>query len=275
MFDNTLLNTDYDRTSPYAHYELHGARTDLTTDLGITRVTEAGASTTGGLATVELSRKLSAAAKLTLTAGRQLTDAGTTFSAAQPGASGTVTSGAAAQTSENYRSTYVSAGWQYARYRTKLAVSARYEKDTYPGESTLDHSRPGAEFRLERRLTRTFSAQLVGSWYKTDYPHATLASEAASSNETGLAGVSGIPVVGASGAPPSDVVSQLASPDYKDGMLGASLAWRHGRGLEIRMRYEHTSHLVSVGTGGFQENRVILTVGYRPVASADELPESE
>jgi len=265
MFDDTTLNTDYDRTSPYAHYELHGARTDLTADLGATRVTEAHSSTTGSLATVELSRKLSAAAKLTFTAGRQLTDAGASFSSVQPGASGTVTSAAAAQTSENYTATYASAGWQYARYRTTLAVSARWEKDTYPGESALDHNRPGAEFKLERRLTRTLTAQLLGRWYKTDYPHATLASEAASSNGTGLQG--------ASVTPPTDVVSPLASPNFGDGLLGASLAWRHGRGLEIRMRYEHSSHNVSVGAGGYQENRVLLTVGYRPFASAAELPE--
>jgi hypothetical protein len=267
LFDNTALNTDYDRTSPYARYELHGARTDLTADLGVTRVTEAGSSNTGGLVTVELSRKLSASAKLTFTAGRQLTDAGATFSAAQPGASGTVTSAQAAQTTENYTTTYVSAGWQYVRYRTRFAVSARYEKDSYPGEYTLDHTRPGAEFRLERRLTRAFSAQLLGSWYKTDYPHATLASEVAGSNQTGLAG--------ATVTSPPGVVSPLSSPNYGDGLLGASLAWRHGRGLEIRMRYEHTSHNVSTGAGGFQENRVILTVGYRPVASAAELPETE
>jgi hypothetical protein len=41
------------------------------------------------------------------------------------------------------------------------------------------------------------------------------------------------------------------------------------------MRYEHTSHDVSVGAGGYQENRVLLTVGYRPVASAAALQESE
>jgi hypothetical protein len=267
MFDNTILNTDYDRTSPYAHYELHGARTDLKADLGVTRVTEPASSTTGSFVTVELSRKLSATATLTFTAGRQLTDAGTSFSAVQPGASGTVTSAAAAQTSENYTSTYASAGWQYIRFRTRLAVSARWEKDTYPGDSALDHSRPGAEFSLERRLTRTFTAQLLGRWYKTDYPNATPASVVASSNGTGLQGV-GV-------TPPPDAASQLASPNFADGLVGASLAWRHGRGLEIRMRYEHTSHDTSVGAGGYQENRVVLTVGYRPVASAAELAESE
>jgi hypothetical protein len=267
LFDNTALNTDYDRTSGYARYELHGARTDFTGNLGVTTINEAGSSTTGGLATLALTRKLSAAANLTLTAGRELTDAGSSFSALQPGAIGIVTSGTAAQTSQNYTSTYFSAGWQYARYRTKLAVSGRWEKDTYPGQSALDLTHPGAEFSLERRLTRTFTAQILGRWYKTDYPHATLASEVASSNEAGQ--------VGAGVTPQPTLVSQFASSNYDDGLVGASLAWRHGRGLEIRLRYEHASHVVSAGGGGYQENRAFLTVGYRPGALARELPEPE
>jgi hypothetical protein len=70
-------------------------------------------------------------------------------------------------------------------------------------------------------------------------------------------------------------VSSLASSNYDDALVGASLAWRHGHGLEIRLRYEHTSHVTSVGGGGYQENRVVLTVGYRPVASAADLAEPE
>jgi hypothetical protein len=267
MFDNTLLNTDYDRISGYARYELHAARTDLTANLGATTINESGSSTAGGLATLVLSRKLSAAAKLTLTAGRELTDAGSSFSALQPGAIGIVSSATAAQTSANYTSTYVSAGWQYARYRTKLAISARWEKDTYPGQSELDLRRPGVEFNLERRLTRAFTAQLLGRWYKTDDPYADLASEVASSNESGL--------VGAGATPQPKLLSQFASSDYADGLVGASLAWRHGHGLEIRLRYEHSSHVVSAGSGGYQENRAFLTIGYRPGASATELPEPE
>jgi hypothetical protein len=267
LFGNTVLNTDYDRTSVYARYQLQGARTDVTANLGATMINEPNSSTTGGLATLSLSRKLSPSAQLTFTAGRELTDAGTSFSSLQPGAIGIVSSGSAAQTSQNYTSTYVSAGWQYARYRTKLAVSARWEKDTYPGQSTLDLTRPGAEFSLERRVTRTFTARLLGRWYKTDYPHATLASEVASSNEAGLVSETAISE--------PDFVSSLASSNYEDALVGASLAWRHGRGLEIRLRYEHTSHVASVGGGGFQENRAVLTVGYRPVASAADLAEPE
>jgi hypothetical protein len=41
------------------------------------------------------------------------------------------------------------------------------------------------------------------------------------------------------------------------------LTWRHGRALEVKLRYEHNAQ-VTTGIYGYGENRVILTVGYRP-----------
>src|ERR1700733_2268020 len=37
-FDNTTVNTDFNRSSIYAHYEVQGARTELTANLGATKV---------------------------------------------------------------------------------------------------------------------------------------------------------------------------------------------------------------------------------------------
>lgn len=252
MFENTAVNTDFDRTSAFGRYDLHGARTDFEADLGASRVSQEGSSTNGSLAKVKLSRKLSAAAKLTLTAGRELTDAGSSFSTLPAGAIGTGgmigTGGAigtapAAQTSDNYTSNYASVGWQYQRNRTTIALDARWEKDTYAGQPQLDVNRPGADFNIQRQLTRAFSAQLLGGLYKSDYPNAAIASNTASSN-------------------------------YENWLLGGALSWRHGRGLEVRLRCDHNSRVVSAGGSGYGENRVFLTVGYRP-GSNPELTESQ
>jgi hypothetical protein len=232
MFDNTTLNTDYDRNSVFGRYEIHGARTDLTADLGATSVKQDGTSTTGGLGRIELSRKLSTAAKLTLSAGRTLTDASASFSGLQSGALGVVGTAPAAQTSNNYTSNYASLGWQYQRNRTTISVSARWEKDDYDGDSALDNTRSGAEFRVARRLTRAFTAEIFGRYYKTDYPHVLLAPDS-------------------------------GSPNYDDEMIAAALTWRHGRGLEIKLRCEHTARLAAQ-MSGYGENRALLTVGYRP-----------
>jgi len=232
LFDNTAVNTDFDRSSVYGHYELQGARTELTANLGATKVDQSGESLTGSLAKLQLSRKLSSAAKLTFTAGRDLTDASTSFSSLQSGAIGTIGTAPAPQTSTNYTVTYASVGWQYARNRTTFGLSGQWEKDSYSGQPQLDLTRGTAQINVERKLTQTLTAQLLGSLYRTDY----------------------------------------ANTDYTetDGLIGAALTFREGRGLEIRLRYDHASRVV-VGNGtGYTENRVFLTVGYRPKGASIE-----
>jgi len=236
MFDNATLNTDFDRTSAFGRYELHGARTDFEGDLGASRISQEGPSTTGPLAKLKLTRRLSAAAMLTLTAGRELTDSSSSFSTLQTAGTvggGIIGSAPAALTSTNYTSNYASAGWQYLRNRTTIALAVRWEKDTYSGQPLLDVERPSGDFNINRQLTRAFSAQLLGRFYKTDYTNAAIASSTASSQ-------------------------------YDDWLVGGELIWRHGRGLEIRLRCYHDSHVVSAGGSGYSDNRIFLTVGYRP-----------
>jgi hypothetical protein len=232
VVDGVLVNTNFNRSRVFGDYEAHGARTDLSVNLGATRVDEGAESITGPLAKLKISRKLSAASKLTFSAGRDLTDASTGFSNLQSGAIGTVGTAPAAGSLSNYTVTYASLNWDYTRNRTTVALSGGWEKDTYEGQPQLDLQRADAEFRLERRLSRAFTAQLVGSLYRTEYPHAD-------------AGV---------------------GYDETDGRVGGALAFSTGKGLEVRLRYEHTSRIASgIGSGtGYQENRAFLTVGYRP-----------
>ncbi|MGA2562873.1 MAG: hypothetical protein ABSF96_04865 [Steroidobacteraceae bacterium] len=226
MFDNTAVNTDFERNSVFAHYEAQGARTVLLASLGASEVTAGGASTSGPLARLSLTRTLSAAAKLTLLAGREFTDASASFSALQTGAIGAISSAPAPQTSASYTSTYASVGWQYGRNRTTLAVSARWEQDFYEGQPLLDNGHSGAELKLDRQVTRALSAQLFGSLYYTDYAHANYTTQ--------------------------------------DELVGMALTLRQGRGLEYRLRYSHVSRIATgIGTG-FNENIAFLTIGYRP-----------
>jgi Putative beta-barrel porin 2 len=241
LFANTVQNTDYTRSSAYGDFEAQGARTELSANLGATKVTEGTGSLTGPLAKLKLSRKLSAAAKLTFTAGRDITDGSTSFSNLQSGAIstiGTVVGGAGATgavstapapvTSSNYTVTYASLNWQYTRNRTTVSASGQWEKDSYDGLPLLDLDRETAQFSIDRQLDRHFSAQLQGSLYRTDYSHTDYA-------ET-------------------------------DGFLGLGITFREQRGLEIRLRYDHESRIAAgLGAGSnYGTNIVFLTVGYRP-----------
>jgi hypothetical protein len=240
-FENTIVNTDFDRTNAYVQYELRGARSQLSAELGATTISQGGTSTRGGLGKLQLTRTLSAAGKITLTAGRILTDGATSFSNLQGGALGVVGAAPATQTSDNYTSDYASVGWQFARNRTTVDVSGRWEKDSYAGLSTLDYTRGGGEFKVERKLTRAFSAEVLGRVYKYDYPNAI-------------------------------VSAAVGSPDYSDTAIGAALAWRGGRSLEVIFRVDHDSRVTTGPNLGYSENRAFLTVGYRP-RPAEAIPE--
>ena len=99
------------------------------------------------------------------------------------------------------------------------------------------------ELSLERRLSRAFTAELVGRYYRTDYPHAVVTTVGSSS-------------------------------EYRDGLITAGLTWHHGRALEVRLRAEHTSRNAPQADAGYGENRVFLTVGYRP-APRQDIPQEE
>ena len=254
LFDNTAVNSDFDRSNAFLRYELEGARTELTADLGATRVTQSGSAiipggtafspggaminsgssaSSGGLAKLTLSRRLSASAKLTLTGGHDLTDASGNFSQPQSGASGGISATPAAATSANYLINYGSVGWQYERNRTTFGLSGRYERDSHPGQPLLDTTLRTGEFRVQRQMTRTFGVQLMGRIYQSEYPHAMVA-----------------------------VVN--GNPKQATDMVAGVLTWRHGRGLEVKLMAEHTDYVVTPSSNGYKENRVYLTIGYRP-----------
>jgi hypothetical protein len=232
LFDNTEVNTDYNRSSAYVHYEIQGARTELTANLGATKVDQGSESFTGPNAKLQLRRKLSSVSTLTFTVGRDITDGSTAFANLQSGAIGGIVTSPAVVSQNNYTVTYGSVGWEYARNRTTFAVSGTWEKDSYEGLPLLDVTRGSAEFKIERKLSRVLTAQLEGRLYRTEYSNTDFA-------ET-------------------------------DGLVGGALVFREGRGLEIKLRYDHTSRSVSgVGTvpgvtSGYNENRAFLTIGYRP-----------
>jgi hypothetical protein len=243
FFDDTSVNTDFDRTSAYAHYEISGARTELTANLGGTEISQNGSSTSGPLAKLQVNRKVSPATRIIFSVGRELTDASTGFSTAQTGATGAISTTPAAVTANNYTSDYVSLGWNCERYRTTFALTGRWEKDSYASQSELDVSRGGGEFNLAEKLTHALSVQLLGSWYTSNFVHANFLMGEGSSS-------------------------------YQDERIGAALTLREGRALVFRLRFDHVSRAVSDNSGaiGFHANTVFLTIGYRP-QPADIIPD--
>jgi hypothetical protein len=246
LFENTVLNTDYDLSNAYARYELHGARTDLSVNIGVNKVSQGGSSNSGVSAQLELTRKVSDAAKVTVTAGRELTDASAGFNSIQTSnvanavnINSVVNNSTAAITSSIFRRDFIAVAWNYERHRTILGLSGRWEKDDYVNQSQYDATRDRLDINIERKLTHALSAQVFGSIYQNKYDHSQFMADG-----TGFTD--------------------------RDGLYGLTIIMREGRGLEIRLRYDHMSRDISDGPGtGYGENRVFLTIGYRPQPSAE------
>ena len=226
LFDNTLSNTDFNRYSFYGHYELAGLRTGITANLGIIQVSQDIRMSAGPLAKIQLSRKLSTAADLIFVAGRTITDASASFSSLQSGPIGTIGNAAASLTSANYKVTYLSGEWKYIRNRTTLDLSANWEKDNYIDVSPLTLTRETVELNIERRLSPALTVQLLGRVLKNHYLQQNF--------------------------------------DGTDEQIGTRLTLHEGHGLEFRFEYNHSARSVSGIGDGYGENRVFLTVGYRP-----------
>lgn len=237
MFENTALNPDFDITNVFVRYEVQAARTQLSADLGDTVVGESGKSTSGALAKVSLVRKLSAAARISFTVGRDTTDASGSFSGIQPGATGSIGAAAAPNVSQSYSRDYGSVGWEYQRNRTILALSGYWEKDDYASDAAFNRTMTTGELRLSRQLRQAFTVQITGRLYKTNYANV-------------------------------DLPAASGSPETQTSSLNAALEWRHGRGLVLKLALEHSSYATSPSGTGYKENRVFLTVGYRPYRGA-------
>lgn len=246
LFKNTGINTDYDLVSSFVRYELHGARTDVSLNAGVDRVSFGARSTSGFMTQLELTRKLSPFSEATLTAGRQLTDTSAAFNALQNGMAtqplngvstvgNTLNSAAAPFSSGVYTSSYLAALWQYNRDRSSLVISARREKDSYVNQPQFNGDINRFSVSLERKLTQVLSAQIFGNISQLHYDH----------DQFNLA--------------------STGTYSHRDGLYGLALTLREGRSLEFRFRYDHVARDVGAGAGArYGENRVLLTVGYRP-----------
>lgn len=265
MFENTAVNGDLTLSSLFGKYELEGARTSFTGELGASTLNQSSAgssavssitinplgpaigvseavpvqaepaeSFTGPLAKLQLTRRVSASNTVIFTGGQILTDPASSFSAQGVGATGISTAAPGYLSGGVYRETYATAGWQFQRNRTTFAVTARWEKDVYPGLPSLDTVMPSAQFNVQRLMSRAWTLQLSGSRNQAHYPSAVLTQQMAGSTQ------------------------------YANDTITGGVIWHHGRGLEVRLRAEHDSYTVSNGNTGYQDNRVFLTIGYRP-----------
>ena len=231
-FDNTLVNTDYDRREAYGRYVIRGARTSIDAQLGATQANDVGASwKTSPLVRLQLTRRVSPFSLLTLAGGREYTDAAGSFSSLSSGAGGGIVVAPVAQTSANYVRNYGSAGWEFQRLRTSIGLTANWERDTYDFDSLFNVTRADIGIRLGRDLTPKLALSISGTANRYEY------------------------------------VDQGFTD--KSGTVGGGLIYRPGRWFIVYARYDHSFRRAAGAPGvllqpGYDENRVFVMIGYRP-----------
>jgi len=227
-YDNTVVNTDYDRRELYLKYDIQGARTEISADVGVAQAEVTGQWTSTPLLRLDLIRTVSAWSVLTLSAGRDFTDQSDSFSNLRSGAVGGIVVSPVAPSSSTYLSNYASVQWKFSRGRTTFAVTGRWERDTYITQTTgLDATQANIELRLERHLTSVLTAEVFGSILRSRY---------------------------------------LNQPFTQDSRLaGAGLTYQPGRKVTFTLHYRYTDQDASGGGTSYQENRVFATVTYRPL----------
>ncbi len=229
-FTDTLngipVNSDYDRRELYARFEARGARTALAMDLGVSQTDERGGWVSAPLAELSVTRALSPATKVTVAAGHQLTDASDSFRDLKSGASGGIVIAPVAGTTATYLSNYASGDLRFELNRTIIAISARWESDTYARIHLRDVNTGAVSGSVTRRLTPQLEAQVGGSWQHEHYYNANY--------------------------------YQIDWP------VGAALIYTPAKRVDFKFRIDHVRQNVQGPGVEYSENRALLTAEYRP-----------
>jgi hypothetical protein len=234
-FDNANLNPDYDRDRFYVRYEITGARTHITAAVGETQTNDGGDWVATPLVQLDLTHDLAPQTVLTLTAGREFTDAADAFSDLRSGAAGGIIVAPVAQTTEDYLRNYVTAGVQLTGLRTTIGVTGAYERDVYAIDDTFDVTRADLELRASRQLNGYLSADLFGAIMQSRY-----------FNQGG---------------------------HINTNIVGADITWQASRTLAFEGRYAHNFQGATGVANGFSSNLVFVTLTYRPLPATQLQPQ--
>jgi len=219
-FDNPL-SPEYDRTSAYVSYDVTQGRTRIAAQLGYTDLEfDNGASDSGPLIDVRITRDVSASSTLSVSASQKFTDAAEalqdiTSGQQDPG-------GGLTATSIPYEGRDFGVDWHFARQRTDITLGALFEKDDYVTGTQMDLERQTYTAIFTRRLRPTFGVTLDVRYFTEDFPNANL--------------------------------------DADNLGAALRLNWQVGRAIGLRLDVEYYDRDTEDPAGGYQENRAMLYV---------------
>jgi hypothetical protein len=237
QFDNTTANTNYQVREYYAHYALKGARSSIDLQGGVGQANDSGSWSSSPLVRLALTRNVSPYSSVSLLGGREYSNATAGFASLASGVSGGVPVGNATQTSENALRTYGDLTWGFQRQRTSINLLGEWERSTYEVQSKYNFTLADVALNLGRQLAPRLSANLMATVDRGQYGN------------------------------------QGFTNNY--GTASAGLVYRPGTWVVIYGRYDHQFQRSSGLTRGlgYDENRIIVMIGYYPHSSGTGLPQ--
>lgn len=155
-FKDDALNTDFDTREAFVRYDVKGSRTSLGFDLGYTEIAQLDQNESGMLARLQASRRLTPAATLSLSAGREFSDAGNLFrqlSSLQSTQSGPGGIQPVQSNNDPFTNTYGTLGWYFSRNRTEFGLSAARFDEDYEQDELRDRTRTTFSASFRRQMT--------------------------------------------------------------------------------------------------------------------------
>jgi hypothetical protein len=227
-------NIDYVRRSGTFSYELEAARTNIDAELGYTwveRDVSIGESEQDGpLVRLEVRRKVSPSSYLNLRVGTQLSDASEAMRDSLGVVDQTGTPIVSTASSSIFENQFASLGWQFDRPRTSIDLSVSYENDDYETEPLLNTKRLLFSSAFERHLSNRLLARIRLAWNKEEF--------------------------------------QRDNSESEEWRVSLGGSWQFGRDTGVELWGEHIDRDSNTTSGGGQsvENRIFLTLFYRPAA---------
>jgi hypothetical protein len=228
-YSNDTLNPDYSTQQAFAHFDARGNRTTLGVDVGYGRLVDPNSSQGTVIARLELSRKLSASSTISMSFGREYSDAAAAFQISQVLSGANLNTQQSVQTGGPFTMVYETAAWNFARNRTQFGITLSHFKDDYVENNILNDTRTQVDANVSRQLTPAVRVVLLEDYYRQNFENT-----------------------------PGN--SNQSTTDLR-------LTWQLARRLSASIDYTFTRRQSELASGGFTENRLWLSIGWgRPAA---------
>ncbi len=168
-FDNTTLNSNYDRQGAYIGFHSEISRGSLAINLGYNEIHDDGEVFDGNLINVEWTRELSASTTFKLAYDEGLTDASDSLDQNQEAGGGFGDVQRTPGVSDPFENKRFSAGIDFSRDSNSFFISAMYNKDEYVTLSGLDRDWSELRVGVSRVLGSAWRFRLEGGIRKTEF----------------------------------------------------------------------------------------------------------